>query len=61
MHSSMLQENIIVPPSKSIPKKANGSYFRVMVNLPVIIKEKDLVDRKNTIDVFKKKSTANKS
>jgi len=44
---------------KPVPKKLHGSYYRVMVNLPVIIKEKELVERKHTIDVFKKKTSSN--
>lgn len=32
-----------------------------MFNLPFIIKEKDYIDRKNTIDVFKRKKINNES
>lgn len=51
------QQSVQVAPAAQ--KKIQGSYYRVMVNLPVIIKEKELIDRKKTIEVFKKSNTSN--
>lgn len=41
-------------------QKAQGQFYRVMVNLPVIIREKELIERKHTIEVFKRKNNNNK-
>ncbi|KAL4460043.1 hypothetical protein ABPG74_003569 [Tetrahymena malaccensis] len=52
-------QNLAQQLNQAEKKKLQGVSYRVMVNLPVIIKDKEIIDRKLTIDIFKRKAATN--